>query len=134
MAAVLQFTLPGVPCIYYGDENCMQGYLDPFCRGCYDWVNTDEELRAFYRKLGAIRSAYDVFAEGIFDEIFSDSGCIVYVRRTGNDSVYVYVNNSSTVYNIHFDGAFEELLTQREFSVKLTCEAFSYGIFRRKNK
>ena len=134
MAAVLQFTLPGVPCIYYGDENCMQGYLDPFCRGCYDWVNTDEELRAFYRKLGAIRSAYDVFAEGIFDEIFSDSGCIVYVRRTGNDSVYVYVNNSSTVYNIHFDGAFEELLTQREFCDKLTCEAFSYGIFKRKNK
>ena len=134
MAAVLQFTLPGVPCIYYGDENCMQGYLDPFCRGCYDWVNTDEELRAFYRKLGAIRSTYDVFAEGIFDEIFSDSGCIVYVRRTGNDSVYVYVNNSSTVYNIHFEGAFEELLTQREFSDKLTCEAFSYGIFRRKNK
>ena len=26
------FTLPGVPCVYYGDEIAMQGYRDPFNR------------------------------------------------------------------------------------------------------
>ena len=35
MAAVLQYTLPGVPYLYYGDENGMEGHIDPFCRFCF---------------------------------------------------------------------------------------------------
>ncbi|EKC50682.1 protein containing Glycosyl hydrolase, family 13, catalytic region domain protein, partial [human gut metagenome] len=34
-AMVLQFFLPGVPCIYYGDEAGLEGYKDPFNRRCY---------------------------------------------------------------------------------------------------
>ena len=132
MAAVLQFTLPGIPCVYYGDENAMQGYQDPFCRGCFDWVNTDEELLAFYQKLGALRNQLIAFREGEYDEIFSDSGCIVYERRTGDNVVYVYVNNSSGIYNIHFNGEFVEHLTGNSFSDRITCQPFSYGIFTRK--
>ena len=55
MAALLQYTLPGVPCIYYGDENAMEGYVDPFCRQCFDWQNPDRDLNEFYRKLGDLR-------------------------------------------------------------------------------
>lgn len=134
MAAVLQFTLPGVPCIYYGDENAMQGYQDPFCRGCFDWVNTDEELLAFYRKLGALRKEFLPFREGDYDELFSDSGCIVYERRTGDQVVYIYVNNSNGVYTIHFDGEYLEHLTQTKFSGRLTCDPYSYGIFTKISK
>ncbi len=134
MAAVLQFTLPGVPCIYYGDENAMQGYQDPFCRGCFDWVNTDEELLAFYRKLSALRKEFLPFREGDYDELFSDSGCIVYERRTGDQVVYIYVNNSNGVYTIHFDGEYLEHLTQTKFSGRLTCDPYSYGIFTKISK
>ena len=134
MAAVLQFTLPGVPCIYYGDENAMQGYQDPFCRGCFDWVNTDEELLAFYRKLGALRKEFLPFREGDYDELFSDSGCIVYERRTGDQVVYIYVNNSNGVYTIHFDGEYLEQLTQTKFFGRLTCDPYSYGIFTKISK
>ena len=34
--------LPGVPCIYYGDEAGMEGYRDPFNRACYPWGHEDE--------------------------------------------------------------------------------------------
>ncbi len=50
MAAVLQYTLPGVPCVYYGDENGMEGHIDPFCRRCFDCDNTNENLLAFYQR------------------------------------------------------------------------------------
>ena len=129
MAAVLQFTLPGVPCIFYGDENAMEGYRDPFCRRCFDWDNTDEELLAFYRKLGEIRKKYPVFADGTYREVFADSNCIVYERRNHKDqTVYIYVNNSFGTYNMRFDGEFTELLTDKVLSKTMTCGANSYGI------
>lgn len=34
-ASAMQYTLPGVPCVYYGDEAGMEGYKDPFNWGCY---------------------------------------------------------------------------------------------------
>ena len=98
MAAVLQFTLPGIPCIFYGDENATEGYQDPFCRRCFDWTHTDEELTSFYKKLGAIRASLPQFRDGEYDELFADSSCIVYERRTEEGVVYVYVNNSQGEY------------------------------------
>ncbi len=57
-AAMLQFTLPGIPCIFYGDEVAMEGYGDPYCRGTYPWDGGDRQLLAFYQKLGALRQKY----------------------------------------------------------------------------
>ena len=37
MASFLQYTLPGSPSLYYGDEACMEGYKDPFNRRPYPW-------------------------------------------------------------------------------------------------
>ena len=37
VAAMLQYTLPGIPCIYYGDEAGLTGDLDPYNRCCYPW-------------------------------------------------------------------------------------------------
>jgi len=57
-AAMLQFTLPGIPCIFYGDEVAMEGYGDPYCRGTYPWGGGDQSLLAFYRELGRLRNEY----------------------------------------------------------------------------
>jgi glycosidase len=64
MAAVLQYTMPGVPCIYYGDENAMEGHSDPFCRRCFDWEHMEQNLIEFYQKLGNIRKANPVIGTG----------------------------------------------------------------------
>ena len=42
MASFLQFTLPGAPSIYYGDEAGMEGYRDPFNRRTFPWGREDE--------------------------------------------------------------------------------------------
>ena len=129
MAAVLQFTLPGIPCIYYGDENAMEGYQDPFCRRCFDWLHTDEELLAFYQKLGALRRQFPVFRDGEYDEVYADAGCLVYARKGAAQTVYVWVNNSHSEYSIRVDGTFEEHLTQTIFHDRIECGPKSYGIF-----
>ncbi len=94
MAAVLQFTLPGVPCIYYGDEAGMEGYKDPFCRKTFPWHNINSDLHDFYVKLGKIRNENKDFAEGKFKEIYSDNGQLAFRR---GDSIYVLVNNSNEI-------------------------------------
>lgn len=129
MAAVLQFTLPGVPCIYYGDENAMEGHRDPFCRRCFDWLYTDEELLAFYRKLGALRQKFGVFSEGEYGEVYADSSCLLYERRNSEEVVYIWVNNSYCEYSIHVKGTFQEHLTDAVFSDRIECGPKSCGIF-----
>ena len=57
-AAMLQFSLPGIPCIFYGDELGMEGYGDPYCRGTYPWEGGEQALLSYYKKLGALRKEY----------------------------------------------------------------------------
>ena len=129
VAALLQYTLPGVPCVYYGDENGAEGYRDPFCRRCYDWIDTDEELRAYYRRLGEIRKKFKrVFKDGRYGEVFADNFCLVYERKSDAETAYVYVNRSSSTYTVNLNGAYCELLTGRKFDGNFGIGAFQYGI------
>ncbi len=76
--------LPGVPCIYYGDEVGLQGYHDPFCRMPFPWKNIRADVLAHYQKIGAIRKQHEVFRDGLFRLISVTSSHIVYVREPMN--------------------------------------------------
>ena len=54
LCAALQFAIPGVPSIYYGDEQGMWGTGDPFNRAPF--MEGDAELHDFYAALAARRS------------------------------------------------------------------------------
>jgi glycosidase len=41
--------VPGMPCVYYGDEAGMEGAADPFCRAPSPGGREDAEQHAFYR-------------------------------------------------------------------------------------
>ena len=64
LASLIQYTLPGVPCIYYGDEAGMQGYRDPFNRGTYPWGRENQSLLSWYQGLGRLRK-HPVLSSGI---------------------------------------------------------------------
>ena len=66
IASFLQYMLPGVPSVYYGDEVGLQGYEDPMNRAPFPWGEEDEELLAHYRTLGRLRKQYrDVLLGGM---------------------------------------------------------------------
>ena len=134
MAALLQFTLPGVPCVYYGDENGMEGHIDPFCRQCFEWEHLNENLISYYSKLGKIRKNYkSVFKDGEFLEKISQDGFLLFERKKNKKSVFIYVNNSSKNYILKCNGKYEELLTEKEKQGSITVSPYSYGIFVKKN-
>ena len=43
--------LPGIPCVYYGDERGMQGGPDPYCRGTFPWQGGDLALEEQIKRL-----------------------------------------------------------------------------------
>ena len=58
LACVLQFTLPGIPCIYYGDEVGLEGFADPYCRRFYPYGNEDFSILEFYKKITKFHKKY----------------------------------------------------------------------------
>ncbi len=76
--------MPGVPCVFYGDEAGLEGYRDPFCRKPFPWNSIDTDLFEFYRKIGGIRSSYSVFTDGVLDIKLLDEHVLCYERRPYN--------------------------------------------------
>ena len=130
IAAVLQYTLPGVPCLYYGDENGMEGHIDPFCRFCFDWEHLNNELIAFYQKLGNIRKDYrDLFKDGEFEEVCARGGFLLYKRTKGDETIYVYVNNSQKAQVLDLPEPCKDLMDNENFENVISVEPYSYRIF-----
>ena len=67
IASLLQFLLPGVPSIYYGDEVGLQGYEDPMNRAPFPWGEENEDLLSHYRFLGELRKTYKEILLGGMD-------------------------------------------------------------------
>ena len=99
LATVLQFTLPGVPCIYYGDEAGVEGYKDPFNRRTYPWGREDRGLINWYRQLGELRRNVDCLTDGEFEVAKCLDAVMSFVRRGKRDSLFVAVNRSD--FNTH---------------------------------
>ena len=91
--SVLQYTVYGFPCVYYGDETGMEGMGDPFCRKPMRWgARADADLLAHYRRLGEVRRREPVFDGGDFRVLSAADGCLVFSREKGKDRVTVAVN------------------------------------------
>ena len=82
LAYALLFTLPGVPCVYYGDEIAMQGYRDPFNRAYYDWNSTERRLRGPLANLAELRRSCDAFKGGAIEWVEA-AGDVLHFRRVG---------------------------------------------------
>ena len=132
MAAILQYTLPGVPCLYYGDENGMEGHIDPFCRQCFDWERQNKELFEFFAKLGDIRQTNRaVFKNGNFEVLYIKDGFILYKREIKNDCIYICVNNSSKKELLDLTDKYQSCINDKIFEDKFVVEKYSFEIFKK---
>ena len=95
-ASFLQFVLPGMPCVYYGDEVAMQGLEDPFCRCYFRWDRVKTEpLVDHYRALGALRKRFESLRRGGL-EISSRKSLVTLTRTHGGERLRATVNVGET--------------------------------------
>jgi len=95
MAATLQYTVFGIPSVFYGDEVGLEGYRDPFCRMPFPWSDMDapvcEELLGFYCALGDMRTSPALHG-GDFKVTDRSDRHIVYTRSGGGECITVIAN------------------------------------------
>jgi cyclomaltodextrinase len=94
LATLLQMTLPGAPCIYYGDEIGMTGAMDPECRRAFPAEATEWE-REPYQWLAdiiALRHSSRAFRDSELSLLGTAGAAVAYLRRDGDDAFVVVAN------------------------------------------
>ena len=92
VASGILYTLPGVPCIYYGDEVGVEGYKDPFNRRTFPWGREDEDLLKWYRELGKMRHSCSCLVDGELRNFGSTGRTMGYIREDDNDMLLCVFN------------------------------------------
>lgn len=96
IASAIQYTLPGFPCVYYGDEAGMEGYRDPFNRCCYPWGRENKELIDWHTKLGNLRKSCSALWDGDIIAVQCHGRLLSYMRIDNNSSLFCAFNAGET--------------------------------------
>ena len=95
LALLAMLTMPGAPCIYYGDEIGMIGEMDPGSRGAFPWndADWDHELFEFVCALTRVRSASPELRSADWRGLAAEGMAAAYLRGDGSTgSVIVAIN------------------------------------------
>lgn len=99
-ASLLQYTLPGSPSLYYGDEAGMEGYRDPFNRRPYPWGREVPELLSHYQRLGRLRREHEAFRLGDIQFFAAQDKHIGFTRSYEGKTFRVYCNRSGDCWEV----------------------------------
>ncbi|MCQ2427951.1 MAG: glycoside hydrolase family 13 protein [Clostridia bacterium] len=130
--SVIQYTVYGFPCVYYGDEAGAEGLLDPFCRRPMRWDGrADADLLGHYRTLGRLRRSEPCFDGGDFRIVSAHDGYIEYVRKKNGRRLTVAVNCGKEAVKCRARGT--ELFTGERVSGK-TIDPCGFAVIVSENK
>ena len=127
LASLLQFTVFGVPSVYYGDEAGLEGYGDPFCRGPFPWGREDADLLSHYRVLGKLRREHPALTDGDFRFIEHDATSFVFERQ-GKDERILVLANMGEVKTFAIPKGCTNALTGEMLGNKLTLNRAEWAV------
>ena len=128
-ASLLQYTLYGVPSVYYGDEIGMQGLFDPLNRRFFAWDDIDDEILSWYTRLGEIRKNHTAFQSGDVKEIYLSHGFYAFTRQDKNGELLIVANVKNDSYKVNFTGKLINLLDGKTYTDGILIEKKFLGIF-----
>jgi glycosidase len=95
---LIQFSLPGAPHIYYGDEIGLEGGKDPECRAAFPWEEStwDKQHRGFIQKLIDLRKRLPQLRRGGFERVGAndDNGFLAFTRSIESRTALIVINAS----------------------------------------
>ena len=106
-----QMTLPGMPCIYYGDEAGLKGGKDPDNRRPYPWGRENKQLQAYCRAFIQLRKKFDALRTGRMIPVYAEGDVYIYARsieggkdvfgKPAEDGLFfVALNRGSTAHTV----------------------------------
>ncbi len=150
-----QFTLPGGPQIWNGDEMGMWGADDPDCRKplwwpeyefddeyrnnyqkgekTYDKVGYNEEYHNFYKKIIKIRKDNPVLTTGDLKFLLAEGNKLMYERVNGSDQIIVAFNmeNEDAIFNLP-SASYTNLMDNTTVERTITLKPLT-GVILKKN-
>jgi glycosidase len=119
IASAIQFTVYGVPSVFYGDEAGIEGYHDPFCRRTYPWGRENTELLEHYRVLGNLRANESLLCDGDFCVEYAKNMQIVYTRSSKDQKITVIANMSNEPFEYRIDENCTDVISGRKYGGKV---------------
>ena len=96
LAALVLFTFPGAPTVYYGDEAGMEGWEDPFNRACYPWGREDTELKAWFARLARLRQDRPALQSGQLHWRWTSGPILAFARELNGQLLTTVINVADT--------------------------------------
>jgi len=108
LSVLFQMTVPGAPCVYYGDEIGMSAGDDPHCREAFPWDEPndwDDDLLDHYRQATALRHQHEVLRTGTFEVFYADDTVVGFRReREGEIAICLFnAGKTDAVVDLHVD-------------------------------
>lgn len=118
LCAAVQFAIPGVPSIYYGDEQGMQGVCDPFNR--LPFKEGSRELHDYYAALAKLRNSADALQRGEA-EFFAASADVLLVLR--------YISGGADAFGKPAEnGAYLAVVNRGDEAARYTIDVSAAGL------
>ncbi|MFB0835660.1 glycoside hydrolase family 13 protein [Arthrobacter halodurans] len=98
VGVALQFTLPGIPMVFMGDEFGLQGFNGEDSRTPMPWDDPDrilEDLRPLYAELADLRRTHPALVGGGIRWLHAEGDAIVFVREHAEGSVLVAASRAA---------------------------------------
>lgn len=93
LATLLMFTSPGAPCVYYGDEVGLEGWLDPDCRRGFPPENQwDRQVLDYHRQLIALRQQHLCLRLGGYRVLYAEGLVYAFARQHLGETLIIIVN------------------------------------------
>jgi neopullulanase len=110
LALLCVMTLPGAPCIYYGDEIGMEGRHDPDNRRGFPWDESrwNRDLLDFTKAVVALRRREPAVRRGAFRPVSATETAVAYAMSAGDRTVFVALNAGDEAADISLGSDFHE--------------------------
>lgn len=112
-AYLLLASLPGVPCIYYGDEIAMEGYHDPFNRRTFKTGGFTDPYSGFFGRVNKIRLENAVFRSKTMSCEVPAEGVVRIKRSNGCENLLIIANMSDHAYHTNVPGSYDLLENEK---------------------